>query len=174
MEELIEKAKKGNKDAFTELIINIEKDLYKIARMRFSSEDDICDVVQETIYLAFTNIKKVRNNSYFKTWIIKILINNCNKLYKEKTKNNNIIEYDELATKISSNNDYELINNNLDFNILIKNLGYLDRIIFILYYMEDLTTKQIGKILKKPESTIRNRISRAKIKLKKELKEGAY
>ena len=100
IEELIEKAKKGNKDAFTELITNIEKDLYKIARMRFSSEDDICDVVQETIYLAFTNIKKVRNNSYFKTWIIKILINNCNKLYKEKTKNNNIIEYDELATKI--------------------------------------------------------------------------
>ena len=57
--------------------------------------------------------------------------------------------------------------NDLDFLLLIKSLNYDERISLILYYQENLTTKQISNILKVPESTIRNRISRAKVKLKK-------
>ena len=79
MEELINEAKNGDEEAFTKIIIALEKDLYRIARMRFSSEDDICEVVQQTIIASFYNIKKLKNVEYFKTWIIKILLNKCNK-----------------------------------------------------------------------------------------------
>lgn len=170
MEELIELAKKGNEDAFTQIIMMIEKDLYKIARMRFFSEDDICEVVQETIIEAFKNLKKVRKNEYFKTWVIKILINKCNKLYKSKCKRQNFIEWNDTnITNIYSKNTDEEVIDKLDFEILINDLSYNEKIALILYYMENLTTKQISKILREPESTIRNRISRAKIKLKKKL-----
>lgn len=165
MEHLIEKAKKGNEEAFTEAIIFLEKDLYKIARTRFSSEDDICEVVQETIILAYKNIKKLKRNEFFKTWIIKILINNCNKLYRKKLKRQEICEFsDEILEKNYNKNDYEVVIEKLDFEILIKNLNYNERITLILYYMENFTTTEIGKILKEPDSTIRNRISRAKLK----------
>ena len=59
MEELVKKAQKGNKEAFTELIYEIRHDLYKIARCRLSCEDDIEDTVQETMIEAFKNIKKL-------------------------------------------------------------------------------------------------------------------
>lgn len=170
MEKLIEEARKGDEKAFTEIIISIEMDLYKIARMRFNSEDDVCEVVQETIIAAFNNIKKLRKVEYFKTWIIKILINNCNKLYKSKIKKEKCIEWNEQYIKNEyDKNDYENVIDKLDFYILIRNLNYDERIALILYYMENLTTKQISKILKEPESTIRNRISRVKIKLRKKL-----
>lgn len=173
MEELIEEAKKGNEEAFTKIIINLEKDLYKIARARFSSDDDICEVVQETIIATFNNIKKLKKPEYLKTWIIKILINNCNKLYRKKIKSEKIFEYNEdLLEETYSKNEYEILIDNLSFENLIKNLKYNERITLMLYYMENLTTKEIGRILKEPESTIRNRISRAKIKLRKELEKG--
>ena len=50
MEELIEQAKKGDKNAFSQLIKSIENDLYWIAKTRIKNDDDIGDVLQETIY----------------------------------------------------------------------------------------------------------------------------
>ena len=89
MEELIEKAKKGNKDAFTELIISMQDELYKIARMRLSNEEDIDDVIQETMLSTLYGIKHLNYPQYFKTWIIKILINKI--MLHTKITNNNII-----------------------------------------------------------------------------------
>ncbi len=82
--QLIKKAQKGNKDAFNELMLYYEKDLYNIAKSRLYNEDDVCDAVQETILIAYQSIGKLLNPSKFKLWLIKILINECNKVYKNQ------------------------------------------------------------------------------------------
>ncbi len=160
--ELITYAQKGNMEAFSSLIMNFEQDLYRIASIRLKSADDIDDAIQMTIEKALKNIKKLKEPQYIKTWIIRILINNCNDICKRKKKN---IEYNE---NIESNvkNYNEEIEAKLDFYILIKSLNDKEKIAMTLYYSENLTTKEISKILKEPESTIRNRISRAVKKLR--------
>ncbi len=147
----------------------MENDLYKIARMRLVSEDDVNEAVQETIIETFKNLKKLRKIEYFKTWIIKILINKCNHLYKKEKNNNLFVKYDEenINNNLKAPNYSEKILEKLDFEILIQNLNYEERISLTLYYLENLTTKEISKILKKPDSTIRNQISRGRQKLKK-------
>ena len=75
MEELIIQSKQGNQEAFTQLILSIKLDLYKIAKTRLSSDYDIRDAIQETMIIAYTNLKKLKDNSKFKSWVIKILIN---------------------------------------------------------------------------------------------------
>lgn len=176
MENLINEAKNGNDEAFIEIILYIRKDLYKIAKMRFISEDDVNEVVQETIIAAYKNLHKLKKIEYFKTWIIRILINNCNKLYnRKKMQNKRFIEYSEENLCDYNNKDSsDIILDELDFKFLIKSLNYKERITLTLFYLEDLPTKDIGRILKEPESTIRNRISRAKVKLKNKLKGGKY
>lgn len=170
MEELVDKAQNGDEDAFTTIIITMEKDLYKIAKLRLSSEDDINEVVQETIIETFKNLKKLRKVEYFKTWIIKILINKCNQLYKKRKRNNFFIKYDEKnMNNLKVENNSEEVIEKLDFEILIQSLNYEERTSLTLYYLENLTTKEISKILKKPDSTIRNQISRSRKKLKKVL-----
>lgn len=57
---------------------------------------------------------------------------------------------------------------NIDFQFLIKNLKNDEKTILTLYYCEKYTTKEISVILRKNESTIRSKISRAINKLKKE------
>lgn len=86
MEELVIKAQKGDKEAFTELIYEIRHDLYKIARCRLSCEDDIEDAVQETMIIAFKNIRKLNKSDSYKKWIIKILINKCNQIFNKNKK----------------------------------------------------------------------------------------
>ena len=160
--ELITHAQKGNMEAFSSLIMNFEQDLYRIASIRLKSVDDIDDAIQMTIEKALKNIKKLKEPQYIRTWIIRILINNCNDICKRKKKN---IEYNE-NIELNVKNDNEEVDAKLDFYILIKSLNEKEKIVMTLYYSENLTTKEISKILKEPESTIRNRISRAVKKLR--------
>ena len=83
IEDLVAKAKCGDKNAYSELIVSIQSDLYKVARARLKSEADSQDVVQDTIIKAYLNLGKLRINKNFKTWIIRILINECNRFYKK-------------------------------------------------------------------------------------------
>ena len=165
MDELVEKAKKNDIDAFTKLILNIRKDLYCIAKTRINDENDIDDVIQETMITAFLKLKKLRDNKLFKTWIIKILINNCNKLYKkEKHKS---LNDEEVQNKIEF---FEIDLSGIEFNEFISFLNEDERTILTLYYYLGYTTKEISKILNKSEGTICSKISRSKTKIKNKYK----
>ncbi len=164
IKELVYKAKRGDKEAFTSLILKLEDDLYKIARARLNSEEEILDAVQETMISAYKSVHKIRNEDYFKTWIIKILINKCNDIYK----NRKIISM-PLNNDIESNTIFD---ENLTFEFIINQLNYDERIAIILHYLEGYTTKEISKILKTNENTIKSRIFRAKEKIKMQYKGG--
>lgn len=166
MESLIKAAKNGDKEAFTDLIFEIRHDLYKIARLRLSCNDDIEDAIQETIIEAYKSVKNLRDITLFKQWIIKILTNKCNRIYKKNIKYNisyENLEIDNFIVKDNKNN----LESDLEFYYMLSVLNYDERIAITLFYMEDYTTKEIAKILKVNENTIKTRLRRAKIKIKK-------
>ena len=165
MNQLVYKAKKGDKQAFTDLILSIEDELYKIARVRLNNNEDIFDAVQETMLSAFKSLNKLKDENYFKTWIIKILINKCNDIYKSK-KADIVFLNDNIKTDDSDNYS----DDNLNFEFIIKYLNYDERIAMTLYYLEEYTTKEISEILKTNENTIKTRIARAKTKIKNNYK----
>lgn len=167
MEELVKKAKNNDEKAFDELIILIEKELYLIAKTKLKNDDDIADAMQETILKCFQNIHKLRDTKLFKTWAIKILINECNKIYHKKEKYKISIEDNEIEKYIRSEEKYD---ENIEFRLLIKKLEDDEQLILTLYYCSGYTTKEISKILKKNENTVRSKMSRAKMKLKNQLR----
>lgn len=172
MEDLVKKAQQGDKEAFTELIILLKTDLYKIAKARIRNDEDVYDVIQETMIIAFNSIKKLKKIESFKPWIIKILINTSNNLYK-KSKKDNIISLEKIEPYNSLNNsEFDKVETILDFNFILKNFKYEDRIIIILFYVEKFTDKEIGEILKLKENTVKTKRTRIKEKLKDILKKG--
>lgn len=162
MEELILKAKNGDKVAFTNLMLQIKEELYKIAKLRLKNDDDVFDVIQETMISAYKSLKKLKHNQYFKTWIIRILLNECNKFYKAKN-NKKESSYDLLNNQMVNSYDCE---EEINFSFICNRLNKEDGTIIILYYMEKYTDKEIGKIMNMKESTIRTKRTRAKEKLK--------
>ena len=165
MEELITKAKSGNEIAFTELILQMKDEFYKIAKIRLKNDDDVFDAIQETMLLAYKSLKKLKYNQYLKTWIIKILINECNKIYKNNKKE---YLYEILDNEIISQDNTE---EKINFNFICNKLNKEEGTIILLYYMEKYTDKEIGKIMNIKESTIRTKRTRAKEKLRKIYKE---
>ena len=162
---LAERAKNGDKEAFSELIKNVENELYRIARTRFYNQYDIEDAVQETIVQSLNSIKSLKYPQYFNTWIIRILINNCNNIYKKKIN----LEFEEAQySYVDDSND---VNNKLNFDNIMKKLNYDERIAITLYYMEGYTNREISKLLDTKVGTIKSRISRAKQKIKEIYKE---
>ena len=163
MEELVKQAKMGNEEAFTQLIIQMQCEMFRIAQTRLKNIDDANDAIQQTNLYAYKNLRQLKEDKYFKTWIIKILINECNKVYKVK--------------KYNQENSYEIIRNTLvspdeteeiiNFKFLCDNLNKEDGTIILLYYMEKYTDKEIGEILNMKENTVRTKRNRIKNKIKK-------
>ena len=159
---LVRKSKKGNNLAFSTLIKSYEKDLYKVAIAMTKNDDDALDCIQEAILQAYISIKDLRQDEYFKTWLIKILINKCNALLK---KNKKILNLD---VSIAENDKVEQ-SDRLELKDSINNLDSNLKIIVILYYYEDMSIKDISESLNIPQGTIKSRLSRARSKLKEML-----
>lgn len=170
MEELILRAQNGDEMAFTKLIILINDELYKIAKTRISNEADIADAVQEKMIETYKSIKKLNDPNKFKKWVIKILINKCNRIYRRKYKND--ISIDDYNLELLNINDIKDVENELIFYDIIKNLNYDERIVIVLYYMEEYTVKEIKEILKMNENTINTHLYRARQKIKLNIKGG--
>ncbi len=178
MNRLVQSAKNGNKNSFIKLINSIKNDLYRIAKVKLSNEDDINDILQDTILDIYSSLDKLQNNSFFKTWCIRILINNCNDKLKEKYKIKNIMNYD---TTIDNNNyisDEDVFNTvytSFDYTSLVEVLSENERLVFTLYYEDELKIKEISQILDVKENTIKSIIRRGKQKIKQKYgKENIY
>lgn len=168
MEDIIKRVQAGDEFAFKELTQNIENDLYRIARTRLADIDDIKDAIQNTMLITYKNTKKIKNFEHFKTWMIRVLINECNKIYNKNKKNNAIFE--RLVNESGFKNyeePIEDIDDKMSFDSLIEKLNYEERIVLTLYYNSSLSYSQISKVLKSNVNTIKSRITRAVKKLKK-------
>lgn len=129
------------------------------------------DAVQETIYKAYLKYGSFKGKSSEKTWITSIAINIC-KNYARKA------SYSELSFDcvtleyISNDAAEEYINSeSIDLLNLIYNLPYIYKQVIILHYYEDMTVREIAKVLKQKENTISVRLKRAKEMLKLDLEE---
>lgn len=168
MEKLVLKAMQGDDAAYSELISIIQNDLYRVAKARLNNHEDINDALQQTAIYAYKNINQLREPKYFKTWIIKILINECNKIYHQNYRKISI--FDKLLNKNSEQEkqivDYNSIDDKLDLEHVLNMLNYEDRICIVLFYNSGYSASEIADILCSNENTIRSRISRAKTKIK--------
>ena len=147
-------------------------DLYKSAKARLKNDDDVFDVIQETMIVAFKTIKNLKEPLCFKVWLIKILINKSNDMYKKKSKRK-IISLEEVENYTENgNSDLGSIENILDFNFICKHLKYEDRIIVALFYMERFTDREIGEILSIKENTVKTKRTRAIQEIKRIIERG--
>lgn len=81
---LVKSAIKWDRQAFEKLIDIYFDRLCKEAYMRCEYEEDVKEIVQETIYKAYRNIKTLKEPKYFKTWLSRILINVTNDYLRKK------------------------------------------------------------------------------------------
>lgn len=155
---LVKKAQKGDKVAFIQLMEQNKESMYRVAHGFFRNENDIADAMQETILSAYEHLPSLKKPAYFKTWLIRILINKCNYMLRYQ-KHFTPEEY------VPETGTSEELQSNLEFQEMLDTLPEDSKIIFLLYYGECFTTREISEILNINENTIRGRLRRGRTQL---------
>ena len=74
------------KENLGELILNSENQLYATAKIILENDEDCADAISETIVKAFEKRETLKKENYAKTWLIRILINECYSLLRRQKK----------------------------------------------------------------------------------------
>ncbi len=139
---------------------SIKEQLYRFAYVYLRNETAALEAVDETVFLAYKNIKKLKYPQYFKTWITRILINVCKKELKHTKRITTMEELPELSYV-----EYD----SLPLKDAISKLPDELRIIINLRYFSDYTVMETAKILNLPQGTVATRQRKALSLLKLEL-----
>ena len=155
------------KEELGTLILNSERQLYSTAKTILINDQDCADAIQETIVKAFSKIGTLRNDKYAKTWLIRILINECYTLLRKSSKLVSLEGMSEMTEiETDQRTDYS------DLYRAVNSLKEELRMPVILYYIEDFNIKEIAQILEITEGAVQKRLARARGKLKRNLQES--
>ena len=149
------------------LILDCERQLYSTAKTILYSDQDCADAIQDTIVKAFSKIQTLKNDKYAKTWLMRILINECYTILRKTSK---VISLDEMCETTELAADEKS-----DYSDLYKAVGSLKedlRMPVILYYIENFNIREIAQIMDISEGAVQKRLARARGKLRQDLQES--
>ena len=140
--------------------------MYKVAKAILKNDDDVADAMQETILTCWEKIGTLKKEEYFKTWLTRILINECNYMIRSRKDQVSYEDYYDTRT-MAQEEDYSEV-----FEVV---MGLEDnyRVPFVLFYVEGFSVKEICQILKLSQGTVKTRLYRSR-KLLKEKLMGVY
>lgn len=152
-------------------LIDKHKDLaYNIAFKITKNEQDSEEIVQDSFVKVFSGLGDFKNESQFSTWLYKIVYNTAISAIRRK-KFHSVEIIDNVSNNLE-NNQIESVLNNLneyDRKILVgealSKLNELDYTILSLFYFEELSLKEISKVVGKNSNYLKVLIQRARIKL---------
>lgn len=160
---MIRKAQMGDPDSFVRLMELNKNSMKRVAYGFFSEEEDVADVMQDTVLQAYEHLGELRKAEYFKTWLIRILINNCRRLYNSQKK----VWSQEISGEEEGKRDVYPSDN--EFFRMLSILPGESRVIFQLFFGEQFTTKEISELIHMNESTVRSKLHRGKELLRSQL-----
>ncbi len=156
-----------NKNEFAKIVLDATDSLYHISKSILQNDADCEDAVQEAIATAFAKLHTLKQEQYAKTWLTRILINECCNILRKQKKLVPLSDYEQ-------EQEYETE----DYSELYKALLRLKkeyRLTIVLYYLEGYSVKEIARIMRTGEGTVKSRMSRGRKLLKSILEEeNAY
>ncbi len=165
---LVKKAKERDTAAFSELYSIFSADMYRFALYMLNSKEDAEDAVQETVITAFKQLSNLRDDTLFKSWLFKILSNQCKSQLKKKQKNPELLPEEDYAFLIEDENvSYSF--NSIELIEALKSLTPPDAQIVLLSIIGGFKSEELSKIYNISPSTIRSKQKRALEKLRRVL-----
>lgn len=161
VKKLAQKAKRGNADAYGQLIEYYKEYLYKTAMLSVKNEDVALDMVGACILNGFRKINTLKQPEYFKTWITRILFNTISDYYRGEHVN------EDLDTmQIPKPEDIVSNEEKLDLYQAIDLLSEKYKKVIILKYFDELKIQDIAYVMDIPEGSVKAYLHRAKEDLK--------
>lgn len=171
---LIQRAQKGNHDAFAILVDEHQRYVYNLALRVVKDENEALDLTQETFVRAWTALSNFKGKSQFRTWLYRIVTNLCyNRLPNLRRSLNDL--GDEVMEDIPETNfnnpvqEFESNETRRHLHQAIEDLDEKYQLLITLRYQSELSYEEIASTLNLPLGTVKTGIFRAKEQLRRSL-----
>jgi len=153
-----------------------QKKLYKAAYYFFGNREDAQDIVQETLYIGLSTIDSFKGYSSYYTWLYSIFLNISKKWRRRKLKRLFIHENESFHIDIDYIEQSDDPIENLEkrekmslINKVMKELPEKYRAVMVMRHLEEMNYKEISEVLKCSLGTVKTRIHKGRIILRKKL-----
>ncbi len=151
-------------NTFEFLVCESKDTMYRVSMSILKNEQNALDCVSDAILKAYENLHKLRQEEYFNTWLIRILINECKRSLKKQNKE---VPLEERLPAVSSRDNPYL---SVEIGEAIDSLPEKIRLVVIMFYIEEYSIKEIKRVLNIPEGTVKSRLSKGRELLRIALK----
>ena len=171
---LIQRAQKGDHDAFAALVDEHQRYVYNLALRVVKDENEALDLTQETFVRAWTALPNFIGQSQFRTWLYRIVTNLCYNRLPNLRRSLNDLGDDVMEDIPESNLDtpaqeFELNETRQHLQQAIGDLDANYKLLITLRYQDELSYDEIASTLNLPLGTVKTGIFRAKAQLRNAL-----
>ena len=170
---------KGESQLYETIIRRYNPYLYKIGRSYNLSHEDTQDMMQDTFVDAYKGLAGFEGRSSFKTWIIRIMMNNCYKKKEKASFKNEILKDVNDQSKpiyAGKNDDTSHVVANRELAKIIEDalvkIRFDYRMVFSLREINGLSVAETASLLNISESNVKVRLNRAKSMLRTEIEKS--
>jgi RNA polymerase sigma factor (sigma-70 family) len=174
--EIIQRILNGEISLYEMIVRRFNSDLYKVGRSYNYNHQDTQDLMQDTFIDAYKSLSSFEGRSGFKTWIIRIMLNNCYRKKKKSGFKNEIMQDMNENSKpmfTHSSNDTDKVVQNRELGYIIEEalarIPYDYRMTFALREINGLHVSETADLLRISEANVKVRLNRAKAMLRKEI-----
>ena len=178
---LVERARQGDAQAFTQLVNQYERKIFRLAKHITRNDQDAEDVLQDAFLKAYEHLEDFQGQSKFYTWLVRIAVNeSLMKLRKHKTRKT--VSLDEtidtgeetVAREIAvwEENPEQRYSREELRKILedaITSLPPIFRTVFVLRDIDELSTEETAGVLSISIPAVKSRLLRARLQLRDKL-----
>ena len=174
---ILARARRGELPAFEELVRWYEKRVYAVALRSSGSPEDAADITQEVFLRAWRSIESFRGDSGFSTWLFRITMNMCVDFARHKhtqPQTQSIVDEEENERPMpdpAPTPEEHLENRELgrELAAALEEISEEHRRIILLRDVSGMSYTEIAEVLEISEGTVKSRLSRARIALRKVL-----
>ncbi len=178
---LVQAAKGGDLEAFSQLVKRYDRNIFRIAQHITHNEEDAQDVVQEAFLKAYTNLEQFQGNSKFYTWLVRIAVNEALMKLRRRRADKTVSIDEDVETEDGSMprevadwspNPEQLYGQSELGDILKKTIQGLPpgfRTVFVLRDVEGLSTEETAEMLGLSVPAVKSRLLRARLQLRERL-----
>lgn len=151
------------KQELGDLIIASEDMLFHIGMSMLRNETDVEDAIQSSIVRAFEGLKGLRHDRYARTWLTRIMINECNSLLRKRKFQAAVDVQEHVPAALGA--DLTAADDSLLYQAILS-LPEEMRLTLTMYYGDEFTIREIAKVLRVSEGTVKSRLSRGRARLR--------
>ncbi len=180
-DELVHRAQTHDRAALREIMTRNSPRLYRVARSVLRNEGDAEDVLQDTYLQAFTHIDRFRGDAKISTWLTRIALNEALGRLRRRVPTVALSHAEQVPSDPSvvpfpigsgEDNPERVVARRQIGALLEEAIDALPdpfRVVFVMRMIEDLSVHETATLLEVPEATVKTRLHRAKLLLRKAL-----